>query len=354
MITVRKLKTSLLCLCLGSVTFLLAEQKPTPFGIESGTVIYQIRGGTQLTPDTNLNLQGKAILHFKEWGEVKTEELNGSVETSGALPYREVIKRFKKETKDAIITVDYKNEQLLERKKSSVKKDIQRMQTNHLTKKGTEIVAGIICDVWETTGVKKCIYKGVVLKLESHVYDLSYVKEAIKVNFDSNGSEACTLPDYPIHQFGLFRDNIKTKNKLKSEDFCKVINDIVSDPEEHNQSTKVSDFEDPKRKKFIDRISRDIFEKQKVLLPKLLDAMKKMRECLQVVENPFEANRCSESFSSMKSKMGDDEKEYIVLWSEKRKNELLDKIEDEIIDLESRIACVKRSKNIYDLSNCMK
>ncbi len=350
----KHLKIIVLLTCIGSLDFLWAEVKALPFEIERGMVIYDIRGGAQLTRETNLSVKGSAILRFKDWGEEKTEEVNGMVITKGAIQHQEPVKKFQKETKDTITTADFENEQLLERKKSSIKKDLQSIQTKHLEKKGTESVAGLICDVWVGEGVKKCIYKGIVLKLESHVYDVSYVKVATKVVFDINASEDCAVPDYPVQEFGLFRGNIKTKNISQSKDFCKVISDVIADVKEHNQSYVASDLEDPKRKEFINRITRDIFEKQQELLPQLLHAMKKTRVCLQSVENPLEANQCIENFSRMKSKLGINENDYIILWNEKRKNSFLDKIEEEIIELESRIACVKRAENINDLSACMK
>lgn len=350
----QQFKTLFTVLIFVHFTFLYAEGTSHPFEVESGMISYDIRAGAQLTPETNLNVKGNANLWFKDWGEVKIEEVNGMVVTRGAIQHQESVKRFKKETKDTITTVDFENKQLLERKKSSIKKDLQSIQTNHLEKKGTETVAGLVCDVWEREGVKKCIYKGIVLKLESYVYDVSYMKVATKVFFDINTSEDCTVPDYPVHEFGLFRGNIKTKNIYKSKDFCKVINDVFSDVEEHNQSYKASGFEDPNRIKFINRISQDIFEKQQELLPQLLHSMKKMRVCLQTVENPFDANQCMENFTSMKSQLGNNENDYIILWDEKRKSALLDKLEDEIIELQSRIPCVKRAKNISDLSACMK
>jgi len=354
MFIVNYIQTILLSLFIFSSTVLAVETNVHPFEIESGMVTYDIKGGAQLTPETNLSVKGSATLHFREWGEVKVEEVSGWVETRGAIEYKETVQRFEKETKEMIITADFKNEQLLERKKSSIKKDIQSIQTTHLDQNGTETIAGLLCDVWEGVGIKKCIYKGIILKLESHVYDVSYVKVATQVNFDINTSEDCALPDFPVQQFGLFRDNIKTKNIFKSENFCKMINAVVLDANTPNISYTASDFDDPKRKKFINSISRDIFEKQQVLLPQLLDSMKKMRECLQTVENPFAANQCIEHFSSMKSKLGNNENDYIILWDEKRKNVFLDKIEEEIIELESRISCVKRAKNITDLSTCMK
>ena len=354
MIISKHLKTIVLLTAVGSFGLLCAAVKPPPFEIESGMITYDIRGSAQLTPETNLSVKGSATFHFKEWGEIKVEEVNGVVETQGAIEYKETVKRFEKETKDKIITADFENEQLLERKKSSIKKDIQSIQTNYLDHNGTETIAGLLCDVWEGVGVKKCIYKGIVLKLESHVYGVSYVKVATNVVFDINTSENCELPDYPVQQFGLFRGNIKTKNIFKTEKFCTVINDVASDIKENKSNDVVSHFGDQAREKFINRISRDIFEKKQTHLLQLLQTMKKMRECLQTVENPFEANQCIEHFSRMRLKLGNDENDYIILWDEKRKNSLLDKIEEEIIELESRIACVKRAKNITDLSTCMK
>ena len=82
--------------------------------------------------------------------------------------------------------------------------------------------------------------------------------------------------------------------------------------------------------------------------------MKKTRECLQTVEEAFSAKQCMEPLSQMKREIGRKMNEAVVLWDEKRKNILLDKIEDEVIDLQSRIPCVKRAKNMTDLSSCMK
>ena len=350
----RHLKSKVLFTCVGSLNLLWAVVSPPPYEIESGMVNYDIRVDAQLTPDTNLSVKGSERLRFKDWGEVKIEEVNGLIVTQGAVQYKEPVKKFQKETKDTIITADFENEQLLERKKSSIKKDIQSIETRNLSKTGHEKIAGLTCDTWVGVGVEKCIYKGIVLKLESHVYDVSYVKVATEVGFDINTSKDCAVPDYPVQEFGLFTNNIQATNTARSEDFCEVIKDVVSDVSDNNETYTTSGFDDPNRIKFINHLSQDIFEKQKELLPQLLNAMKKMRECLQTVENPFEANQCIEDFRSMQSKLGNDDNDYIILWDTKRKNTLLDKIEDELIDLESRIGCVNRAQNINDLSTCMK
>ena len=344
----------LLSTCIGSLTLLHAEVISHPFEVESGMVIYEIYGGTQLTAETNLSISGNAKLRFKDWGDIRLEEENGMVLTTGAIKHKQYVKRFEKQTKDTVITADYKNEQLLERKKGSGSENTPD-ETEGLTKKGQEDVAGILCDVWEGPGVKKCIYKGIVLKSESHVYDVSYVKVARKVQFDMNTSaEECEVPDYPVQEFALFKDNIKTKNQYKVDNFCKVLKETAKVFKDNNISYRVNNMADEKRQKFINHISQDIYKRQKELLPALLYSMKKMRECLQTGEDPFTANQCIENFSRMKVQLGTEEDDYIILWDEKKKNDMLDKIEDELIDLQSRIPCVNRAKNITDLSTCMK
>lgn len=346
------IKTILLATCVGGSTLLHAEVATHPFGIESGMVIYEISGGAQLTPETNLTIKGHAKLRFKEWGEIKLEEESGVVLTTGAIKHKQHVKRFEKQTKDTIITADYENEQLLERKKGT---NSTHDETASLVKKGQENVAGILCDVWEGPGVKKCIYKNIVLKLESHVLDVSYVRVATQVIFDiKTSAEACEVPDYPVQEFALFKDNIKTKNAYKAENFCKILKDATFDINEHNTSSRMRNVREEERKKFINHIAKDIYERQKELLPALLKSMQETRACLQTGEDPFTANQCIENFSRMKRQLGTEEDDYIILWDEKRKNILLDKIEEDIIHLQSRIPCVNRAKNITDLSTCMK
>ncbi|WP_309496894.1 hypothetical protein [Sulfurovum sp.] len=347
------IQTFLLTSCMGTM-MLYADVKTHFYEIERGIVYFDIRGSAQLTPETNLTIEGIAKLGFKDWGNLKLEEEEGIVLTTGAIKHKQHVQRFEKRTADSIITADFENEQLLSRKKNKIAKDLTK-ETDGLLHKGSESVAGVMCDIWIGPGIKKCIYKGIVLKLESHYLDVSYERVARKIYFDINISkDTCKLPDYPIQAFGLFTDNIKTKNANKTENFCSVLKNAVfdiSDEKVRRVSQKINDKE---RKKFINRIGKDIFKKQQVLLPELLTELKETRQCLYTVENPFEANQCIEQFSRMKEKLGTREDDFIILWDDKRKSKLIDIIEDEVIYLESRISCVKRSKNITDLSQCMK
>jgi len=346
-------KAMLLSLCFMSSS-LYAGVEIHKFDVQSGMVSYSITGGAQLTKETNLSIHGSAKLRFREWGDIKLEEEHGIVLTTGSIKHKQEIKRLEKQTHDTIFTVDYENEQLLERKKNILMSN-QEEVTDGLLQRGQDVVSGYLCKIWIGPGIKKCIYKGVVLKQESHVLGVSYIKVATEAFFDINTSEdKCDIPDYPVQEFGLFKDNIKTHNTKKADNFCKVLKNLSFDLTAQNLNVEKVDLTDKKRQKFINHIGRDIFKKQKALLPQLLNTLKETRFCLQTGENPFEANQCLEHFSRLKEQLGTKEDDYIILWDDKRKETLLDKIEDELIYIQSRIPCVNRAQNITDLSRCMK
>ena len=334
---------------------LFAEKIQHHFDIEQGYVQYEILGGAQLTDETNLNIQGTSKLRFKEWGEVMQEEDDGIVVTKGAINFLQKVKRLEKHIGDKVITVDYDNEQLLERKKSGHYSSEEK-ETKGLLRRGQDVVAGVLCTVWVGPSIKKCIYKGVVLKQESNVLGVSYEKKAIRVIFDANATnEQCVMPDYPLQTFSLFTDNIKTKKQTESQNVCKVFKDVVNEVEESDKSFEPEKIIDHKRReRFVNKIAEGIFKKQKEILPKLTLAMKKSRECLHLSEDLFERSQCINNYSFQKTALGFQEKDYMVFSEERDKDKLLDAVEDAIIDLQPRIPCVERSKNFIDISACMK
>ncbi|CAA6825251.1 MAG: Unknown protein [uncultured Sulfurovum sp.] len=323
-----------------------------PFEIEKGSVHYTIKGGGILTAETNLSVDGHAKLTFKSRGIQNVIEESGVISTQGSIKYNQEVKRFEKTTQDTYIVADYENEQLIEHPKSYT-----NIYEEHITdgyvKQNKEEVAGLECINWTKNGIQKCMYKGIVLKHTFKAYGISYTKVATKVYLDMNISEdECLLPDYPLHDFGLHNSGFKANTLNKPEDFCKTLKS-----ESNIEISAVVDsihLKDKNRISFINKISNTIFEKQITLLPELMTALQKTRACLHIGENPFEANQCIEHFTTMKDKLGTKENNFIILWDEQRKNELLDKIENELIYLQARMPCIKRAKNITDLSTCMR
>lgn len=342
-----------LCVFFAMTHVLYADVDIHYYDVEQGFVEYEILGGAQLTNETNLNIQGTSKLRFKNWGNTRQEEDHGVVETKGAINYVQEVKRLEKHIDGKVLTVDYAHEQILEHAEGIVVPS-QKKETEGLLHRGQDVVAGVLCSIWIGPSVKKCIYKGILLKQESEVLGVSYVKEATKAIFDINATaDQCALPDFPINTFGLIKDNIKTKKDSAQENVCKVFKDVIHEVDAKNRSFEPNaHIDNKKRKKFINKIANGIFEKQQVILPKLLVAMKKSRECLQLSNDIFEKEQCTKAYVTEKNALGIEEEDYTVFDNEKQAP--LDAIEDAIIDLEPRMACVKRAQNFIDISSCMK
>jgi len=306
------------------------------YTIEKGRIVYEIRGSTQFSSETNLTIQGKVTLHFKDWGSTSVEEENGVLLMNGAVEHREEVKNLIKYSENKVITVDYKNEQLIEGKLTSKHKHDITIENFELI--GKKIIAGLECDIWKSRNIEKCLYKGIVLRIESKIYNAHYVKEATSIALDENMTDNnFILPDYPIHEIGLLNEYQSLK---KVDSFTQFVKKKYST--EENKTN------------FLIHLGEDIFNQQKKLLPQLLLLMKKTRESLQSAEKPFENNSSIESFSEMNMYNSKQKEEYTLLWDEKNKDNLLNRLEDDLLSLESKIPCIKRAKNILDLSVCMK
>ncbi|NOR54827.1 MAG: hypothetical protein GQ531_01320 [Sulfurovum sp.] len=331
-----------------------ATEKTHKYEVASGIVFYDIQGEAALTPETNLSISGTAKLRFKEWGDILLQENNAEVLTTGAIQHKQQFKSLVNVQHNKVITVDYENEQLLEGKRSLLTLNAKN-ELEGLVEDGEEMVAGFLCTVWKSANSKKCLYKGVVLKQESTILGVSYVKVAKSARFDINASEeACHLPDYPLQDIGLFKDNPKTKNSKKRENLCKLLNKSSFEKEAKEQKFSTHNRENETRQRFINYIGKEIFMAQKEFLPQLLTVLKETRVCWYKAEDAVEAERCFESFKNMKASQGVELEKDFSDWTHKGKERVLDNIEDDIISFQSRMPCVNRAKNITDLSSCMK
>ena len=332
---------------------LQSEESSHYYDTEQGLIEYKILGGSQLTDETNLNIQGNSTLRFKSWGKIRQEEDRGFVSTTGAINYIQEVKRIEKHINGKVIVVDYDNEQLLEHTESKSISSFEK-ETKGLEERGEAVIAGILCKVWVGPSVKKCIYKGIVLKQESYVLGVSYKKEAINAIFDINATVAeCILPQFPKNMFGMIKDKVKIKKSENVENVCTVFKDVVHEVEAENKSLEPKTIENvKKRKKFINKITKGIFIKQKEALPALFVSMKKTRECLHLAQDIFDKENCIQNYRQFKMNLGIQEDDYVIFGE--NETHFLDSVEDAIIDFAPRISCITRSKNFTDISTCMK
>ena len=91
------LQSFLWFLSMGNIV-LYAEVEPHLYGVEKGIVYYDIKGSAQLTPETNLTIEGTAKFGFRDWGDLKLEEEEGTIVTTGAIKHKQHVQRFEKQT----------------------------------------------------------------------------------------------------------------------------------------------------------------------------------------------------------------------------------------------------------------
>ncbi len=350
-----KIAITLLFFCLGSITLLLAKTDQKRFDVQSGMILYTVSGGGQLTEDVNLTIKGKGKLRFKDWGVVALIEEDFEEIISGALQNIETVQRCQKLEEKQKFDVDFKTKKILER--PMPKGDFKEYITKGLVKTGQEEIAGVTCDMWEGVGVRKCIHKGIPLLVEHYLLGTYYRKKASSITFDIDTKAAnCSIPNYPIQKFALFKTNSKTNSKKSPQEFSKVLLSVSEEMQKELSVSKIEEDNFPSEQKrvWLDKIGQNIFKKEKLFLPQFLLSMKKARVCLAQAENWIEANVCVEDVVQLKAQLTKDRDNNIEQWKGEEKEKVLNDFDEHISLLESRMKCIRGSQNMTDLSSCMK
>jgi hypothetical protein len=347
-------KIIILFLMIGGSTSLYALEKEKRYDTESAMILYAIHGGGTLTEETNLTITGKGKLRFKDWGKVELFEEAVEEVTSGALSnieHTQICKKLKHEKK---LDVDFENKKILERPLPTGK---QNSITEGFIQKGQEEILGYKCDIWEREDARQCLYKGIPLLIEYSALGLYYQKKAVRITFDINSSlNQCTIPSYPIQKFALFKTNMKTKNKKLPKTFSKRLIEISKALHKKLQENHIleKDITSKEKRMWLDKLGKNIFHKQKKLLPQFLFGMKKTRVCLQQASNWIDANSCLEDIEQIKAQLVKNKHNNIESWKGEEKQKILDTFDTNISLLESKMKCIRSAKNITDLSSCMK
>jgi hypothetical protein len=337
---------TVLYLCFG-LTLLLADSKDSRlYQIESARIEYSIHGGGILAPELNLTIEGEGKLRFRDWGRTSLVEEETQERTSGILSYAETFSRYVKYNQKEQWSVDYGQGVILERAVPKGKR-LQNL-TKGMTPHGKARIAGKECDVWAKEGERVCLYKGVPLLIERELFGISYEKRAHTVNEDINiSSQECTLPDFPVRKIALFKTSIKQKKGVT--EIAKQLEGMVKE-----LSGKKSMELQRHKRHYLNRLGENIFRQQKVVLPVKLERMKRARECLQLAENSFHANGCLEAYGATRHE-GEMKEEvpHIGLWSAQEKRRIMERFDEKIAYLASKMKCIRAAKHIDDLSRCM-
>ena len=321
------------------------------YAVPQALITYKISGGGILGEDLNLTLEGSGKRRFKEWGDVELYETHIVEKTEGMIKYIKHQDRCEKRKKQEVLDVDYENKKIMERPLPK-RKNISN-ETNGMGITGQQMVANIICDMWEGKGVKKCFYKGIPLFTEYYALGFFYREEAMDIDFDTNISDPskCSVPPYPKQKFALYTNSFKTKNiKKVPEVFSDRLLAVIAYLKKKKKDEEA--LSPNERKGLKEMMGEPIFRNQKVLLPKLLETMKQTRACLSQAQNTEKANSCLYDMIAMKSYFTGNEHNRIEDWNSS-KNEILEKFETHIALLQSKMKCIRSAKMLSDLAKCM-
>lgn len=236
---------------------------------------------------------------------------------------------------------------------------------------GTDTVAGIGCDVWDLSGIKQCLYKGIPLKVESNIMGLKSVEIATKAEFDlSLKSDDFKLPNYPIYQFdqdSMMRgekpklldksklkemdekDNLKASKEAKDGvNALKGIGAGLAAAKESGYDLKSGKDMTPKQEEAMRKAmmaamggKKSILEKQKKDILKDAENITKAKACFRKAESKNDANLCEKMMNS-------EDPEYHSKWNKSIKENLL----KELDSFEKSLPCIEKAETFNALKAC--
>jgi len=195
-----------------------ASKEIERYGVKSAKIEYEIKGSGNIMGMVKTKMVGKKRLIFDNYGAKALEE-ESKVSKETALGNTKVKKTHTLRYINGMIVygVDFDKKEITRQQNSglamanmmsgdqSIKERGEAMLKQMGGKKvGMDKVAGYSCDVWELSGVKQCIYKGVPLRIESDIMGIKSLEVATKASFDlSLDEDDFKLPDYPVYNYDM-------------------------------------------------------------------------------------------------------------------------------------------------------
>jgi len=227
-------------------------------------------------------------------------------------------------------------------------------------KTGTDKVLGYTCDIWELMGTKQCIYKGVLLRVETNIMGIKNTEVATKAEFDiSLSKDDFKLPDFPIYDM---EGNKLDKNKLDAMDVKQneEMSQEIADGEKamtaaigalkesgfnmNNPDAKMTKAQEEAMKKaMIDAMGGEkaIVEKEKQKIYAEIKELPAVKKCYSNANTAAQANACEEKFNS-------EYPEHYTIWNEHKKREIL----HELDQFEKTLPCIEKARTFEMLKSC--
>jgi hypothetical protein len=197
------IKISLMAIVVGA---LLNAKNIKKYEIKSAKIEYAIKGSRNILGIVKTEISGKKKLIFDNYGRKRVEE-ESKVSKEIALGN---IKIKKSHTLyylngHVIYNVDFNKKRIIREENSVTSREEETLLKKRGRKRiGSDTIMGYDCDIWNFSGEKQCIYKGIPLRIESTTMGLKRVEIATKVVFDiSLDKKDFQLPNYPVFNFDI-------------------------------------------------------------------------------------------------------------------------------------------------------
>ncbi|CAA6822336.1 MAG: Unknown protein [uncultured Sulfurovum sp.] len=355
------------------------------YAVENAQIDYKITGSMDLMGSTS-KTTGSKKLTFSEYGSHELSEVN-KVEDQNIMGNKKILNTH---------TLDYIKEATLY-KVDFNKKNIQRLKVPALAmmmgagdedilakgqkmmenmggkQVGMDKILGYDCEVWSLMGTKQCLYKGIPLRVETNIMGVKSLLIATKADFDfSIDKNIYKLPKFPI--VNALNQTTIEKSKLAEMD-AKDKKDAIEEGKrmaELGQTFKEGQkkieanpnmSKEEQKEMMIEAMSnskgmQSQLEKQKAMMPKIIELVKFYRDCLEDANSKSDAKSCDTKGQALSKKMGmdeefdEDDEEDSRAWTEAGRETIVSELNQEIKMIESTLPCIQKAKNMMDLMNC--
>jgi hypothetical protein len=154
-----------------------------------------------------------------------------------------------------------------------------------------------------------------------------------------------------VEKVSLYTASFKTKSKKPPKLFSQRLLEVIKILQK--KKTDEEHLSAKEKKRLMSMLSEPVFESQKRLLPKLLETLKKTRACLVKAKETAMANACLYDLIQIKSYFTENEHNTIEEW-ETNREKILERFDENIMMLQSRMKCIRGAKQMEDLAVCMK
>ncbi len=330
------------------------------YPMKSGMIFYDINT-TAHSSEFDSHTTGISRLIFDNWGAKELKEEDTTEVQTGDFQETHDHRSMSLIDNGTIYTVDFNDDTIYKTRDRSLDLSIaegEDLSNENLKlikdmkgiKIGTDTVAGFECDVWKVKDQEICLYKGIPLRITIRNDGFFSERKAVQVVLNKPiPKEQFKLPDFPIVVDEDYSSDESAK--VRMEDMIASIHDLRDKIKKLGIDSNGT-LSPEQEREIIDTLGARYLAKQKKYLPKLLEELKKARECIKNAQEAEEAKKCIEPVNKINEKLGDRTENFDFAHFNSTKDKILASIDNEINYLKVTTECVKQYNKTSEVIIC--